>query len=176
ASRARAEAPAQATLYFSEAEGPTSDFFYEDEYYDDGVYAGGEDLSLFAAPAHGTLMLDAGFGTREVAVEAGGPDAVSVSGFGCIGYIANGEPDLNVVYGGEGEALAFYTTSGEMDDLTMVVNLPDGSWRCSDDALGRDPAVVVESPAGGLYNVWVGTYSQDSGVSTTIHVSETDPR
>src|SRR5690606_24690346 len=131
-SRARTEAPGQATLYFSGAEGPTSDFFYEEEGYDDGVYAGGEDISRFAAPAHGTLTLEAGFGAREVAIEAGGLHPVSVSGFGCVGYIDNGEPDLNVVYAGEGQTLAFYTASSDQDDLTMVVNLPDGSWRCSD--------------------------------------------
>lgn len=174
ASRARTEDPIGATLFVSEVEGPTAEAFVEDDFPEEGVYEGGEDLSLFAQPAHGTLTLDAGFNSRDVAVEAGGPDAVSVTGFGCAGYIANGEPDLNVLYGGEGALLAFYTEAD--DDLTLVVNLPDGSWRCSDDALGRNPAIVVESPEGGLYNVWVGTYSQSGGADATLSIAETDPR
>ncbi|HLT47915.1 MAG TPA: hypothetical protein VK002_11850 [Rubricoccaceae bacterium] len=173
-SRARTEAPGQATLFFSGTEGPTAEAFFEDGPFEDGVYEGGEDISLFAAPAHGTLTLDAGFGAREVTVEAGGADAVSVSGSGCAGYIMNGQPDVNVLYRGEGDVLAFHAASD--DDATLVVNLPDGSWRCSDDELGRDPVVVIEAPEGGLYNAWVGTYSQGSAATATLHILERDPR
>ncbi|MDX1421209.1 MAG: hypothetical protein R3181_14685 [Rubricoccaceae bacterium] len=173
-SRARTEPPIGATLFVSEVGGPTAEDFIEEDFPEEGVYGGGEDISLFASPAHGTLPLDAGFDARSTPVEAGGPDAVSVSGFGCVGYIDNGEPDLNVLYDGEGDLLAFYTESD--DDLTLVVNLPDGSWRCNDDAIERNPAIVVEAPEGGLYNVWVGTYSQTGGADATLVVAERDPR
>jgi hypothetical protein len=177
-SRARTEEPAQATLYVPEVEGPTADF--EDDFEDDfeeGTYEGGEDVSLFAAPAHGTLTLEPGFGSEEVTVAAGGSDGVSVSGSGCTGYITNGEPDVNVLFGesGEGGVLAFAVEAE--DDTTLLVNLPDGSWRCSDDEIERNPAIVVEAPSSGLYNVWVGTFSQDaSGASATLRITESDPR
>ena len=180
ASRARTEDPIRATVFFSETEGPTGDFtgeFEDEEFMDDGVYEGGEDISLFAEPAHGTLSLTPGFGSEEVAVEAGGNDAVSVSGMGCAGSIMNGEPDVNVLFGeGEGGLLAFSVEAGDTD-TTLILNLPDGSWRCSDDEIGRNPVIVVEAPAAGLYNVWVGTFSEDEpSVPATLRIAEADPR
>jgi hypothetical protein len=177
ASGARTEAAGQARLFLSETDGPVAEEYFDDyEDYDDGTYEGGEAISLFAPPAHGTLELRPGFGSETVPVRAGGADAVSVSGFGCAGFIANGEPDLNVLYAGGGETLAFYVDAE--DDTTLLVNLPDGSWRCSDDApdMGRNPAIAVEAPEGGLYNVWVGTYTQDgSGPAATLTVGESLP-
>jgi hypothetical protein len=167
------DASVPATLFFSAVEGPTSDFI-DDDPIEDGGYEGGEGISLFAAPAHGTLTLEAGFTPEEIAIEAGGADPVSVMGFGCAGYIVNGEPDVNVLYGEGGGGLAFYAESD--DDTTLLVNLPDGSWRCSDDELGRNPAVEVEAAEGGLYNVWVGTYSQSGGAPATLHVAARVPR
>jgi hypothetical protein len=173
-----AAAPIPATLFFSATGGPTGEYieddYYEDDYYEDGAYEGGEDISLFAAPAHGTLTLAPGFAPEEVAVEAGGGDAVSVFGSGCAGYIANGEPDLNVLFGEGVSALAFYAESE--DDTTLLVNLPDGSWRCSDDEVGRNPGLEIEAPEGGLYNVWVGTYAQGGGAPATLHVATRIPR
>jgi hypothetical protein len=179
-SRARTEAPAGAALSFSETDGPVAsydDYDGYDDYGDEGYYEGGEAISLFAEPAHGTLTLAPGFGGRDVTVEAGGDDAVSVTGSGCAGFIDNDAPAVNVLFGegGEGGVLAFSVDAE--DDTTLLVNLPDGSWRCSDDEIGRNPAIVVEAPEAGLYNVWVGAYSQDNaGAAATLHIAESDPR
>src|SRR5690606_37956235 len=72
---ARREEPGTAELFFSELDGPTAESYDDYDYYDyaDGSYTGGEAISLFAAPAHGTLELAPGFASEAVAVEAGGP-------------------------------------------------------------------------------------------------------
>ena len=44
------------------------------------------------------------------------------------------------------------------DDLTLAVNLPDGTWECNDDAEGLNPGLGFDSPMQGLYNVWVGSF------------------
>ena len=61
-------------------------------------------------------------------------------------------------------------------DTTLLVNLPDGTWVCSDDVLGRDPVIELGNPQSGNYNIWVGTYAAGSTQNATILISERDPR
>ena len=43
------------------------------------------------------------------------------------------------------------------EDTTLLVNRLDGGWVCDDEGLGdSNPVVVIPTPAGGLYNIWVG--------------------
>lgn len=57
-------------------------------------------------------------------------------------------------------------------DTTLVVRLPDGSYRCNDDTDGLNP--LVEGPVGvGTVQVFVGAYSTDSaGTLYTIGFTE----
>lgn len=57
-------------------------------------------------------------------------------------------------------------------DTTLVVRLPDGSYRCNDDTDGLNP--LVEGPvAVGAVQVFVGAYSTDSaGTRYTIGFTE----
>ena len=177
ASRSQGDSDVPATLYFSEVEGPTIDGGDDFGGDMDFEYSGGEELSVFAAPSHGTVSLAPGFlpDPHDMMVEAGGSDGMPVSGPGCAGSIDAAAPTMNLMYDEGGSTLAFYLDS-EID-TTLLISLPDGSWLCSDDELGRNPAIVVDDPSGGLYNVWVGSYSQDNaGASATVHLSETDPR
>lgn len=44
-------------------------------------------------------------------------------------------------------------------DTTLVVRTPDGQWRCDDDGGGAtNPALTLEHPLEGQYDVWVGSY------------------
>ena len=177
---ARTEGSGTAQLFVSELEGPTAEYYdeeYPDDYedYEEMAHEGGEDISLFAEPAYGSLNLNPGFtpDPRAMTLRAGGSSQVSVSG--CAGAIDNTRPDLNVIYGAGGSALLFYV-EGEAD-TTMLVNTPSGEWLCSDDEIGLSPLVAIESPEEGLYNIWVGTYSADSaGAEVVLNVSEVDPR
>jgi hypothetical protein len=43
-----------------------------------------------------------------------------------------------------------------MDDTTLMVRAPDGTWRCADDTYGYNPAIDGTFTPG-AYRVWVGT-------------------
>ena len=175
--RARTESASRGTLYFSEVEGPTADGDFDD--FDDDMdmdYSGGEAISLFSAPTFGSLHLDPGFlpDPESVSVTIGGGDAMSVSGPGCAGVINNAAPDVNLVYGEGGGLLSFYVDASA--DATLLVSLPNGDWLCNDDYSSTNPGIVVSDPEEGLYNVWVGAFSEDgSGSEGTLHISESEP-
>lgn len=75
---------------------------------------------------------------------------------GCNGFV-NAEPNVVVNWTGEAERLAFFGYSDS--DPVLMVQLPDGSFVCNDDAgLNTvDPLVVIEDPAEGAYQIHFGT-------------------
>lgn len=135
--------------------------------------AGAQDIS--ATPAFGTVNLEGGFTPDPHTTEliAGGSIQVEGQGAGCTGYIASA-PDVDLMFVAGQLPLNIYVTSEE--DTTLVINLPDGSWYCNDDANGFNPAAAFASPQSGLYNIWVGTYDADSNAAATLKISELDPQ
>lgn len=131
--------------------------------------------NVWADPLYGTLDLASGFHPDPQVrnIDAGGNDANPISGTGCSGYINAERPDLDVNYTPGRYPLVFYARSNS--DTTLLVNLPDGSWVCSDDASGHDPMIRLDSPAAGNYNVWVGTYSEGATQKAGLYVSEAEP-
>lgn len=134
---------------------------------------GEPDLSL--QPTYGNVELGEGFvpDPREVALTAGGD--VRVRAGDCdYGYVAN-PPDVDLYYETSGGADLFLYVESE-EDATLLVNTPDGSWVCDDDGFGnRNPIVVVPEAAGGLYDIWVGTWGAELA-DATLYISEIDPR
>ncbi len=62
------------------------------------------------------------------------------------------------------------------EDTTLLINRPDRAWACDDDELGEEnPLVIIPAAAGGLYNIWVGTYDTDNAPAV-LYISEIDPR
>lgn len=179
-SRARNEVAPAATLFVSEAEGPDPsamvdmDFEGMDFPMDEG-YSGGEGLDLGAEPAFGALDLAPGFdaAAATIQLQAGGPDAMSVTGPGCAGYITSAAPSVNVQYAGGGARLALYVRSDV--DATLLVNLPSGEWICNDDYDALNPALVFDQPEAGLYNVWVGAYTGGEPTPATFVATEGEP-
>jgi hypothetical protein len=61
--------------------------------------------------------------------------------------------------------------NGDGVDTTLALQLPDGTYRCNDDAEGHDPVVQTALPAG-LTKIWVGGFRASAtgryrlGVST----------
>jgi hypothetical protein len=90
---------------------------------------------------------------REISVEIGA-DASSEE---CPGFYS-AAPSFNLNYDGDGPLFIYARAVGEEDDLTLAVNLPDGTWECNDDAEGLNPGLGFERPMQGLYNVWVGSF------------------
>lgn len=125
-------------------------------------------------PTYGTVRLERGFmpDPHMVSITAGGSIDVNVGGCS-YGYVANA-PDVDFQYQSNGGSnLYIYVRSDE--DTTLLINLPDGSWVCNDDGLGnRNPIVQIPNAPGGLYDIWVGTYS-DSMASATLYISEINP-
>lgn len=130
-----------------------------------------------AEPMYGTVNLNVGFtpDPHIVVVDAGGNNRNSISGSGCAGYINNAQPDVDLNYQAGRSRLYFYVKSGV--DTTLLVNDANGNWLCSDDFEGSNPAIILNNPPSGIYNVWVGTYSQDdTGSRARLHISELVPR
>lgn len=99
-------------------------------------------------------------------VTAGGPIANPVEGEVCTGFVS-AAPTAAVEADGD---VRIEATAAEGDDLTLVIRAPDGTWTCSDDADGRDPAAEVMGGPG-TYEVWVGTFSRRSEpVPATLRV------
>lgn len=132
--------------------------------------------NIGATPLYGTVNLAAGFNPdpQITNVQAGGSTANPIAGAGCAGYINASQPDIDVNYSAGSYPLYIYVRASS--DTTLLVNLPDGSWVCSDDVSGRDPVIHLAQPASGNYNVWVGTYSAGTTQQAGIYLSEVAPK
>ena len=136
--------------------------------------SGGLDWSL--APNYETLTLRSGFSPdpQMRSISAGGSVAVPDYGAGCRGY-ASTAPDIDLNYTAGGYQLNIYAKSSQ--DVTLIVNAPDGSWHCSDDAYGTNPHVNFANPQSGNYNIWIGTYRSSGTLpESVLHISEAAPR
>jgi len=104
---------------------------------------------------------------------AGGSIDLDVGGC-AYGYVAEA-PDFDLYYETSGSSnLYIYAMSDE--DTTLLVNTPDANWTCNDDGYsGSNPLIVIPAAAGGLYDIWVGSYGGDAA-GTTLYISERDPR
>jgi hypothetical protein len=94
-------------------------------------------------------------------VVGNGTRAASSMASACTGHIDEG-PDVTVNWSGSTAPLSFFVYSD--DDPVLVVELPDGSVLCNDDA-GLEtvqPLVEIARPAAGTYRVYVGSAEQDS--------------
>ncbi len=47
-------------------------------------------------------------------------------------------------------------------DTVLLVNDANGTWHFNDDSAGRDPSISIATPPSGVYEVWVGTFSEES--------------
>ncbi|MEM1042481.1 MAG: hypothetical protein AAGI91_07605 [Bacteroidota bacterium] len=131
--------------------------------------------NIGAQPLYGTMTLSSGFqpDPQVNTIQAGGSSANPISGAGCVGYINLERPDLDLNFTPGAYPLYIYVRAAS--DTTLLVNLPDGSWVCSDDATGSNPMVQLSQPMAGNYNIWVGTYQAGATQQATVYVSEVAP-
>ncbi|MDY7099694.1 MAG: Hsp70 family protein [Actinomycetota bacterium] len=135
-------------------------------------------LDLFADPNYGVTSLTAGFAPDpyDIELRAGGfIDAsylTAVDGTTCRGWVTSA-PDVELRYqDGITNLLRLYVTSDS--DTTLIVNDPGGNWHCVDDAYGLDPAIDFVDPAGGTYDIWIGTYAEGAAEAGTFSITELD--
>jgi hypothetical protein len=130
-------------------------------------------LDYTAAPNYGEANLSPGFvpDPYSVGMTSGGDVDVSYLGSSCSGF-ATSSPDLRINYGGGGSLLRLYFISST-GDTTLVVNDPFGNFYCVDDSFGTvNPTIDFNNPAGGTYDIWVGSYATGTFVSGTFYITE----
>jgi len=99
---------------------------------------------------------------------------VDVSYVGCAGYAAT-RPDLEITLTAMSNMLRFYFIPDGNTDTTLIINAPDGTWRCGDDSYGTFHPTIEFTPAqSGVYDIWVGTYSQGDNQSGRLYITELD--
>ena len=133
------------------------------------VLAVGQDIT--AEPTYGSLALEEGFypDPQYVDVTSGGSIAVGIPGCD-FGFVAE-TPDVDLYYTTTGESDLYFYVEGE-GDTTLLINTPTGDWVCDDDGgPGTNPSVRMRFAPEGLYNVWVGSYS-DEFTDATLYISE----
>ncbi len=110
---------------------------------------------------------------HRTSLTAGGSITPSITGCS-YGRVANA-PDVKLYYSGnDARTLYIYATSGS--DVTLLVNMPNGSWRCDDDGLGgNNPLLVIPNAPSGRYDIWVGTYGTATAPAQLM-ISEISPR
>jgi hypothetical protein len=58
-------------------------------------------------------------------------------------------------------------------DAMLLINDPNGNWRCNDDSHGGlQPTVDFVNPISGQYDIWVGTYTASSGNPGALMITE----
>lgn len=129
-----------------------------------------QDYSL--EPAFGTLNLQTGYlpDPAVIPLIAGGDIDASALGETCRGYIANA-PDFRVNYTA-GADFPLIISAVSDTDVTLVVNGADGSWYCNDDHDGLNPAISIQGPASGQYDIWVGVYGEPGEAPAGLYISE----
>lgn len=110
--------------------------------------------------------LVSGFSEDPVAVSVHAGQRYAPSAFGatdasCRGLFAT-YPNYTLEYVAGSAPLRIYADA--TTDTALMINLPDGSWRCNDDGkvagyAGQNPVVDLDAPASGVYHVWVGSYA-----------------
>lgn len=130
-------------------------------------------LDYTATPNYGSANLVPGFvpDPHTVGMTSGGTVDVSYVGSACSGF-ATSAPDFRVSFG-TGSALLRIYFVGTSGDTTLVVNDPFGNFYCVDDSFGTvNPTIDFNNPAGGTYDIWVGSYASSTFVSGTLSITE----
>lgn len=134
-------------------------------------YAGAVDP--FEAANYGVLTLRAGFNPdpQVVSMRAGGSVNAENIASNCRGYVSRA-PDLELSY--TAGSLPLIISVDSASDTTLVINGPDGRWYCDDDGGNGslNPAMHINNPRSGTYDIWVGTYSSGQSQPASLNVSE----
>ena len=141
---------------------------------DSGWY--GDQLDFSLDPYYGEHHLSAGFlpDPYRVTITSGGTVPVSYLGGDCIGFAAQA-PDYRLHWAGSASELRIlFSASQHGDDTVLVINRPDGSWACNDDANANtlNPMLVFNNPLAGVYDIWVASYDQDAYIDGSLNFTE----
>jgi hypothetical protein len=85
----------------------------------------------------------------------------------CNGYVDD-QPDHTIVLTQYFSYLSLQVQSPE--DTTLVVRGPGGTW-CNDDFSGKNPGIAGQWLSG-TYQIWIGSYRQDTYSPYVIRITE----
>lgn len=94
----------------------------------------------------------------------------------CLGY-ASTDPDLKIQWTGTTAHLRIYFEADDPEkDPVLMVHLPDGSWRCNDDADSEtlQPMVSLSGVPEGLITIWIATYDFNESIDGILRITEQD--
>lgn len=136
-----------------------------------GSASGGPD---FTQPAiFGNASLRTGFqpDPYRIDIVSGGVHRASSVRSGCAGWVA-GAPDFQLEFAAG--SLPLIISAASDSDTTLLVNDPNGNWHCDDDGgnAGLNPALTFNNAASGVYDIWIGSYSEGNNASATLSISE----
>ena len=119
----------------------------------------------------GTVTLAPGFTPDPHVAEgtSGGAIQATTLNPSCQGWVSQ-TPDHILVASGAFANLRLLV-NGADQDLTLVVQRPDGSFACNDDAEGVHP-IVQGNFAPGNYKIWVGSYEQGVQARYKLGITE----
>lgn len=111
----------------------------------------------------GTVSLAAGF-TAPSVVEgrSGGSTDASTLSAECVGNVSD-TPDHLLELGAAMDTLHIFAAAEQ--DITLVVQRPDGTFSCDDDSDGTNPMVTAETFPAGSYKIWIGNYDTEAGAA-----------
>jgi serine protease Do len=133
-----------------------------------GLQLGGSASNFGRGALRGQFMPD----PFTIQFASGGPlDASTLGlGAGCRGFVTR-QPDYILDYTSPASFLRMYFVGG--GDTTLIVNDAASRWHCNDDSHGGlNPTIDISRPAGGQYDIWVGSYRANENVRGTLHVTE----
>jgi len=125
-------------------------------------------------PAFGQIDLYEGFQpdpyTRNVT--AGGGYNLQACGFSnAWGWVA-AAPDFDLYYQTSGSYSLTIAIESQVDTI-LLINAPDGQWYFDDDGgYGLGGGITITNPLSGLYDIWIGTYNQGSGIPARLIITE----
>ena len=129
-----------------------------------------------ADPSYGERQFSPGFQPAPFSIDvfSGGDNDVAALDLGenCLGYAAS-PPDFVLELTDTFDQITILADSEV--DTTLIVNTANGSWACNDDTNGLNPALVLHYADAGLYQVWIGSYSEDSTEISTLWITELGP-
>lgn len=105
-----------------------------------------------------------------MALLAGGPVDATALGGDCSGYVA-AAPDYRIELSGELPALLISFEADDPDEpVSLIVNAPDGRWRCSSEASPHS-LLTLTPGAVGQYDFWIGSTRRDTFVPGRLRVA-----
>jgi len=130
----------------------------------------GPDVGLDAA--FGNVVLATGFAPdpHRVDIISGGQFRASDVNANCAGWVA-AAPDVQLSF--TAGTLPLIISAASESDTTLMINDPYGNWYCNDDGgEGLNPSITFDAANSGVYDIWIGSYSEGNSATASLSISE----